>query len=86
MKPYIVRRTLECAHYIVDRQTTVRETAKHYGLGKSTVHAYLTVYLPLIDKKLSAKVLDLFALNQSEKHLRGGNSTRLKYAHSSSKV
>ena len=86
MKPYIARRTLECAHYIVNHHSTVRDTARHFGLGKSTVHTYLTVNLPKLDPQLSKKVEALFCLNQRERHIRGGQSTRLKYAHSSSKV
>ena len=86
MKPYIARRTLECANYIVTNHSTCRETARHFGLGKSTVHTYLTVDLPKLDPALSKKVEALFCLNQLERHIRGGESTRRKYAQSSSEV
>ena len=86
MKPYLVKRTLECAHYILTHRATVRQTAQHLGLGKSTVHTYLTVYLPSIDKNLSRDVERLLDLNRRERHIRGGLSTKRKYAHSSSEV
>lgn len=86
MKPYIVKRTLECAHHILTHHTTVRETAHHLKLGKSTVHTYLTKYLPEIDKNLSRQVERLLDVNRRERHIRGGESTKRKYAQSSSKV
>lgn len=38
MKDYIEERAVEIAHYIIDSKATVRQTAKKFGISKSTVH------------------------------------------------
>ena len=38
LKEYIERRAVEIAVYIVEHNATVRQTAKQFGIGKSTVH------------------------------------------------
>lgn len=43
MKDYIEERALEIAHYIIENNATVRQTAKQYGISKSTVHMVVTI-------------------------------------------
>ena len=38
MKEYIEERAVEIANYIIDCNATVRQTAKKFGISKSTVH------------------------------------------------
>ena len=38
MKDYIEERAVEIAQYIIENNATVRQTAKQYGISKSTVH------------------------------------------------
>lgn len=38
MKEYIEERAVEIAHYIIDHNATVRQTAKEFGVSKSTIH------------------------------------------------
>ena len=38
MKDYIEERAIDIANYIIDYNATVRQTAKQYGISKSTVH------------------------------------------------
>lgn len=38
MKAYIEERAVEIANFIVTSNATVRETAKKFGISKSTVH------------------------------------------------
>ena len=38
MKDYIKERAVAIANYIVDYNATVRQTAKRFGISKSTVH------------------------------------------------
>lgn len=38
MKDYIEERVLELAHYILEKNSTVRRVAKKYNVSKSTVH------------------------------------------------
>lgn len=39
MKDYIEERAVAIANYIIDKNATVRQTAKRFGISKSTVHA-----------------------------------------------
>lgn len=38
MKDYIEERAVEIAYYIIENQATVRQTAKKFGVSKSTIH------------------------------------------------
>lgn len=38
MKEYIEERAMEIATYIIETNATVRQTAKRFGVSKSTVH------------------------------------------------
>ena len=42
MKSYIEERAVEVAKFIVNTNATVRETAKKFGISKSTVHMDVT--------------------------------------------
>ena len=72
-------RPLELANYILEKQTTIRATAKAFGIPKSTVHHDLSVKLKYINYSLYLEVKKLLDENFSIKHLHGGESTRLKY-------
>lgn len=38
MKDYIEERAVELACYIIETKSTVRQTARQFGISKSTVH------------------------------------------------
>ena len=38
MKGYIEERAVEIANYIIENNATVRQTARQFGISKSTVH------------------------------------------------
>ncbi len=42
MKEYIEERAVNIANYIIDCNATVRQTAKTFGVSKSTVHKDVT--------------------------------------------
>lgn len=42
MKDYIEERAVEIANYIIENQATVRQTAKQFGVSKSTIHIDVT--------------------------------------------
>lgn len=42
MKEYIEKRAIDIANYIIEHNTTVRQTAKQFGISKSTVHMVVT--------------------------------------------
>lgn len=81
MKPYIEKRAVEIGTYIVDKNATVRQAAKTFGVSKSTVHKDVAERLPQIDVALSKAARAVLDVNKSERHIRGGLATRKKYAH-----
>lgn len=42
MKDYIEERAINIANFIIDSSATVRQTAKQFGISKSTVHIEVT--------------------------------------------
>ncbi len=81
MKPYIKERTLQVAQYISNTHQTIRQTAKVFNLSKSTVHNDLSKRLQKVDSKMYDEVKKVLDENFSEKHIRGGQSTKAKFAH-----
>ncbi len=79
MKAHIEERTIQIAKYIIDKKSTVREAAKHFGISKSTVHKDITQRLPYLNKILARETRKILDENKSERHIRGGIATRHKY-------
>lgn len=44
MKDYIEERAMGIATYIIENNATVRQTAKAFGVSKSTVHMDVTIW------------------------------------------
>lgn len=65
--------------YVLDTGDTVRGAAKRFGVSKSTVHKDLTHRLSKINPNLAEQVREVLARNKSERHIRGGEATRIKY-------
>lgn len=80
MKEYITDRVLMLAEYTISKKATVRDTAKKFGVSKSTVHKDFIDRLPEINPQLAEEVKAVMEINKSERHIRGGNATRMKYA------
>ncbi len=81
MKDYIEERAIAIANYIIDHNATVRQTAKKFGISKSTVHKDVTERLEDINPSLAAQARVVLEVNKSERHIRGGMATREKYQH-----
>ena len=81
MKDYIEERAVEIAGYIIETKATVRQTAKRFGVSKSTVHKDCTELLRQINPALAAETRKVIDVNKSERHIRGGLATREKYLH-----
>lgn len=81
MKEYIEKRAVEIATYIIEHQATVRQTAKEFGVSKSTIHKDVTERLQQINPTLAIKARKVLDTNKSERHIRGGMATREKYLH-----
>ena len=80
MKEYIEERVIELAYYILDKKTTVRAAAKKFGISKSTVHKDITERLERINSELAEEVRSVLNENKAERHIRGGQAARLRYA------
>lgn len=72
-------RARELASYIIDNNSTIRQTAKWFGYSKSTVHNDVSNRLKKIDYSLYKRVNKILKINFEEKHIRGGESTKNKY-------
>lgn len=81
MKDYIEERAVELGNYIVEKKATVRQTAKKFGISKSTVHKDVTERLAVIRPSLAEQTRKVLEVNKQERHIRGGLATREKYLH-----
>jgi len=73
------KRAIECACYIIDKKCTVRDAAAVLHISKSTVHKDVSERLQQIDKELYKEVRKILEFNLNERHIRGGEATKLKY-------
>ena len=76
---YIDERVINEALYIIDTNKTVREIARIFNVSKSTIHKDLHDRLKDIDYDLYIKVTNILNNHYIEKHIRGGEATRIKY-------
>ncbi|MCL2383074.1 MAG: sporulation transcriptional regulator SpoIIID [Oscillospiraceae bacterium] len=79
MKKYIEERAAAVGQFIVDNNSTVRETARAFGVSKSTVHKDVNERLAKIDPRLAIEAQQVIANNKADRHNRAGNATREKY-------
>ena len=66
--------------YIVENHATVRVAAQQFNVSKSTVHKDVTQVLKRVNAALYEQVQEILNKNKNERHLRGGEATRKKYA------
>lgn len=71
------------AEYMLANGTTVRNCASVFGISKSTVHKDITERLKDTDFYLYEETKLLLDKNKAERHLRGGEATRIKYMNKS---
>ena len=79
VRSHIEERAIFVAKYILEKNTTVRQTAKTFGVSKSTIHKDVTERLEEINPNLAKEVKMVLEKNKSERHIRGGMATKLKY-------
>ena len=79
MKPDMEARARALAEYVLEPGGTVRAAARRFGISKSTVHKDLTERLEQWDRVLYLQVKTVLDKNKAERHLRGGEATRIKY-------
>lgn len=73
-------RCVQLAAYMIENNSTVRDTAKKFGISKSTVHKDVTQILRQINKPMYFEVKRVLETNKRERHIRGGEATKLKYS------
>jgi putative DeoR family transcriptional regulator (stage III sporulation protein D) len=76
---YIESRVMEVANYFIDKNSTVRKTAKVFGVSKSTIHKDLSERLRFVSPLLAKEINSILNRNLAERHIRGGKATRQKY-------
>ena len=59
----------------------MRQTAKRFGISKSTVHKDVAERLTHINPSLAKQARIVLDINKSERHIRGGMATKEKYLH-----
>ena len=69
----------ELGNYIVATRCTIRDASAHFGVPKSTVHIHVTRHLSQFDPVLAQEVRKVLDTNLKERHIRGGQATRVKY-------
>ncbi|MEW6546879.1 MAG: sporulation transcriptional regulator SpoIIID [Bacillota bacterium] len=79
MNDFIWKRVLEVSQYIYRTGATVRDTAREFGVSKSTVHKDVSERLPRINAELADQVRKVLDFNKAQRHIRGGEATRRKY-------
>lgn len=73
------KRACEVAVYMIETGATVRLTARHFGISKSTVHKDISCRLERVNPKLYAEARAVLDRNKQERHIRGGLATKRKY-------
>lgn len=75
----INERVLKETQIILETGYTIREIANLFNVSKSTVHKDLHERLLKIDKNKYKKVDEILKYHTNIRHIRGGESTKLKY-------
>lgn len=76
----IFSRVMTEANYIINTGKTIRDIANVFKVSKSTVHKDLHERLLEIDKNKYEEVDKILKYHMEIRHLRGGESTKMKYA------
>lgn len=65
---------LKACEYMLEHKTSLRVTADHCGVSKSSLQKF--IHKKLLDPYIKEQLMKLMLVNWSEKHLRGGISTK----------
>ena len=75
----IKERIIKEASHIIETRETIRQTADHFKLSKSTIHKDVQEKLKTINTELHQIVQNILNEHNATKHLKGGISTKNKY-------
>lgn len=79
MESNISKRVVSEAKYMLKTKDTIRSIADKYNVSKSTVHKDLSERLKDIDTNLAKSIEDIMQEHIESRHIRGGETTKLKY-------
>lgn len=73
-------RAIKIAKHILKTGDTVRKTAQIFGISKSAVHNDISKNLKKINLILYLRTRHILSKNFKQKHIKGGQSTKQKFA------
>ena len=76
MSTQIIKRVIEVANHIISTKDTIRKTAIHFNVSKSTIHKDLQERLYQIDINKYNDIKNILQEHIDTRHLKGGESTR----------
>lgn len=79
MNDYLEERCVEIAKYMIENRSTVRQTAKVFGVSKSTVYKDVAERIFMVNPMLAKEVGEVLQTNKQMRHIRGGLTTRREY-------
>lgn len=79
LNSYIRERAIKIGKHILETNDTIRATGRKFGVARSTVYRDITERLPLINKELANKVIEVLEYHKTVRHIRGGEATRKKF-------
>lgn len=75
----IENRVRGVGQYILEHKTTLRETAKVFGVSKTTIHLDVIKRLGKHNPQLQEKVVAILQENKAVRNIHGGEATKRKY-------
>lgn len=75
----IKTRIINEANYIIKNNATLRDAAKYFKLGKSTIHKDMNDKLKKIDVNLYIQVRNIMEEHIKIRHIKGGEVTKKRY-------
>ena len=79
VKNIIEERVFLEAKFMLKNKCTIRSMVKTFNVSKSTIHYDLSKRLKRYNYSLFLKVDKILKFNLSQRHIRGGKSTKIKY-------
>lgn len=79
MNKYIENRVIKEANYFIESKKTIRELSSVFKISKSTIHKDFQERLPKISHDLYEKVNMILIEHLKTRHIKGGESTKIKY-------
>ena len=74
-----IEKSVLYGRYIAAEKCTIRQAAKFFAVSKSTVHKHVTAILSRENPQLYTQVKSVLEYNKAVRHIRGGETTKLKY-------